>query len=199
MTLQYAPPTVWVDDPETMMQMVRHVRDTGEAGMDTETTGLDVWRDVPILWSISPDEGSRYCGTAKMLKIFSNELAGDPNISWYWTNQNYDHSVLDNYGVQRFAGESFDTLAMDWLRDENRVGRHGLKECSWDYFGLHLPSFNETFPAVREGTPLLPESTGPCLRTSRTLSPTRPWMLGPRSRSSRRFRRTWRTCTAWTA
>jgi DNA polymerase I-like protein with 3'-5' exonuclease and polymerase domains len=84
-----------------------------------------------------------------MLHIYDKELSQDTDIKWYFTNQTFDFSMLVNSGVRVPEGDSFCTLAMDWLHDENRQGRHGLKETAWDHLGLRMKDFKETFPRER--------------------------------------------------
>lgn len=152
--IQYVPPVTYVDKPEEMMKFVRHVRDTGECAMDTETTGLDRRSDHVILWSACPDEKTRYCFSLKMLDIWDKELAPDPDLKWYFTNQTFDFSMLANSGVHVPEGDSYCTLAMDWLYDENRQGRHGLKETMWDYCAFNMNSFKDTFGGRKRGESL---------------------------------------------
>jgi DNA polymerase-1 len=141
--LQKMPPVTWVDDPETMMKFVRHVRDTKECAMDTETTGLDRWRDHVMFWSASPDDQSRYCFSRRMLDIYDEELARDRDLTWYFTNQTFDFCMLANSGVLPPEGDSYCTLAMDWLIDENV--RHGLKETAYRYLDLEMAKFKDVF------------------------------------------------------
>lgn len=135
-----------------MLQLCRKIRDTGEAALDTETTGLDRRRDYVLFWSLAPDDQSRYCLSERMLPIYDKELSQDANIKWYFTNQTFDFSMMENSGVRAPVGDSFCTLAMDWLYDENRQGRHGLKETSMDHLGLRMKDFKETFPRERGQT-----------------------------------------------
>jgi len=145
MTLQMVPPVTWVDDEEGMMRFVRHVRDTGECALDTETTGLDRRSDHVLFWSGAPDAESRYCFSRPMLEIYDRELSQDRNLKWYLTNQNFDFSMIANSGVRVPEGRSYCTLAMDWLHDENRQGRHGLKETAGDHIDLDMREFKEAF------------------------------------------------------
>jgi len=154
--LQYVPPVTYVDSPEAMMKFVRHVRDTGECAMDTETTGLDRRSDHIVIWSACPDKDSRYCLSLNMLNIWDKELAPDPDLKWYFTNQTFDFSMLVNSGVRVPEGDTYCTLAMDWLYDENRQGRHGLKETMWDYCQFNMNSFKDTFGG-RKRNESLPE------------------------------------------
>lgn len=150
--LQYVPPVTYVDTGEKMMRFVRHVRDTKECAQDTETTGLDRARDRVVLWSACPDEKSIYVFTEPMLKIWAKELAKDPNITWYYTNQTFDFCMIDNSGYPVPVGDSYCTLAMDWLHNENEG--HGLKETAWRYLGFSMPSFKDTFPGRKRSEPM---------------------------------------------
>lgn len=150
MVTQYVPPVTWVDSPEDFMKFVRHVRDTGESALDTETTGLNRAKDYVLFWSACPDEQTRYCFSREMLRIWDAELSQDQDIKWYFTNQTFDFSMLANSGVRVPLGDSYCTLAMDWLYDENRQGRHGLKETAADYLKLDMNEFKETFKRKKD-------------------------------------------------
>lgn len=154
--LQEVPPYEFIDTGEKFEKVVRHIKDTGEAALDTETTGLDRRNDYVLFWSLCADEDSRYALSDAMLPLYDKELARDSNIQWMFTNQTFDFSMLENSGVRVPVGKSYCTLAMDWLRDENRQGQHGLKETAWDYLGLHMPSFKDTFPG-RKRTESIPD------------------------------------------
>ena len=148
--IQLKPPVTYVDNPEDMMKFVRHVRDTKECAHDTETTGLNRWRDHIVIWSACPSVDKRYCITRAMLPIYDAELAGDPSITWYYTNETYDFCMLSNSGVRPPVGDAYCTLGMDWLNNENRQGRHGLKETMLDYTGIAMEDFNTAFPGLKE-------------------------------------------------
>lgn len=136
----------WIDDSERMLQVCREVRDVGMAGIDTETTGKDDWmKDFVLFWSLSTGDGNRYCLSRRMLEIFDQELAGDPHITWAMTNANFDNCMLLNSGVRQLAGPVHCTLVMDWLHNENRTGRHGLKQTSLDHLGLNMNEFKKVF------------------------------------------------------
>lgn len=151
MATQYVPPVTWVDDPITMMKFVEHVRATGECALDTETTGLNRSKDHVMFWSACPDVDSRYCFSRRMLSIWDAELSQDPDIKWYFTNQTFDFNMMANSGVRVPKGDSYCTLAMDWMYDENRQGRHGLKETASDYLGLSMREFKEAFKGRSKG------------------------------------------------
>lgn len=143
--IQELPPVTWVDNPEAMMKFVNHVRDTGEAAIDTETTGLNRWKDHVVVWSACPEENSRYCFSREMLPIFDKELSQDSNLTWWLTNMTFDFCMLTNSGVRAPTGPAYCTLAMDWLHDENRSGFHGLKDTALHYCGMRMIDFKDTF------------------------------------------------------
>ena len=138
------PTPEYIDDPEGMLRVCKHIRDTGISGLDTETTGLNLSKDHVLYWSVAPDMDSRYCLSREMLQIFKEELGDDPNITWVMTNANYDNNILANSGVPLLAGPIHCTLVMDWIYDENRQ-RHGLKDTAKDHLGLNMRAFKEVF------------------------------------------------------
>jgi len=148
--LQLKPPVTYVDNPEEMMKFVKHVQATKECALDTETTGLNRWKDHVVVWSACPSEDARYCFTRPMLRIYNEELAQDTSLTWYFTNQTFDFCMLANSGVLPPMGDSYCTLAMDWLHNENRQGRHGLKDTTLDYTGAGMEEFNTAFPGLKE-------------------------------------------------
>jgi DNA polymerase-1 len=80
-----------------------------------------------------------------MLALYDKYLATDKSISWYFTNVTFDFCMLANSGARPPIGPSYCTLAMDWLLDENRQGRHGLKETAKEYLNLNMEEFKEAF------------------------------------------------------
>ena len=133
-----------------------HVGDRGQArklckrllrepmvAVDTETTGLNIVEDEVVLWSLS-DGVHRWCIPRDMLPVFE-PLLRDHKVIKILTNAKFDMHMLANSGVD-LAGPIWDTVVMDWLLDENRIGRHGLKQCVKDYGILQdMPDFQETF------------------------------------------------------
>lgn len=125
----------------------------GALGLDSETTGLSIHKDVVLLWSLS-DGKHRLCLEAKFLDLFK-PLLENPDVSLDLTNAKFDAHMLYNTGVDiSKAGVWRDTSQMSWNWNENRFGRHGLKECVADFIGRRTPEFTEVFgriPAARKG------------------------------------------------
>lgn len=151
-TFKVLPIPILVETPERMLQVCREVKDSGYCGIDTETTGLDLMRDHVLFWSLSPSERSRYCITRELLPVFKRELAKDEDIHWIMTNANFDNSMLANSGVPLLAGPIHCTLVMDWLLDENRSGRHGLKETALDHLNLKMRSLKSVLGKKKNET-----------------------------------------------
>jgi DNA polymerase-1 len=136
----------FVDSSERMLQVCRMIEDTGICGLDTETTGKDdLVKDHILIWSLCPSLDVRFCMDRSMLPIFAEEIANNPRIIWVMTNANFDNCMLANSGVPLMPGEIHCTLVMDWLHDENRQGRHGLKESALDHLGLNMREFKSVF------------------------------------------------------
>ena len=96
-------------------------------GFDTETTGLDIINDRVKFFSIANAE-NRICAPVRLLLEFK-EILEDPTIEKRMTNAKYDMHMAANHGID-IQGRVADTICMDFLIDENRHGRHGLKETS---------------------------------------------------------------------
>jgi DNA polymerase-1 len=141
-----------VSTPERMLQVCRQIKDTGICALDTETTGLNIIKDIILFWSLCPDLQTRFCLTRDMLPIFEQEIARNPDIVWIMTNANYDNNILANCGVPLMEGPIHCTLVMDWLHDENRLGRHGLKETALDHLGLNMRQFKSVFKKAGKET-----------------------------------------------
>jgi len=146
---QQLPEPEWVSTPERTLQVCREIRDWRQCAIDTETTGLDRQKDFVKFWSLCPHPGVRYCLPASMLPVFSAELVANPYITWILTNATFDTAMLENSGVPLFAGPIRCTIVMDWMFDENRVGRHGLKQSAKDHLQLTMKEFTEVFPKDR--------------------------------------------------
>jgi DNA polymerase-1 len=79
----------------------------------------------------------------------------NPDLDKVGHNTPVDWHVIANHGILANNFEA-DTMVLDWLVDENRENKHGLKECAWDYFGLPRTSFKENF-----GTPKIKKNGEP--------------------------------------
>lgn len=141
----------WVEDEYTASQWMQHFlvshKINNGLGLDTETTGLDIVRDRPIVWSLS-DGANRICLPAKFLPMF-RPILENPEVKFDLTRAKFDAHMIANYGVDiSKAGEWRSTDVQSWYYNENNQGRHGLKECITDHFGRVTPTFEQTFGKV---------------------------------------------------
>lgn len=134
---------VFVDDKSQARDLCDELLELPRVGFDSETTGLLIVKDEIVVWSLS-DGKRRWCLSRPMLEPMEPLLV-HPKIIKVGTNVKYDMHMFANCGIV-IQGPMWDTLVMDWLYDENRLGRHGLKETVRDYNILpDMPGFQETF------------------------------------------------------
>jgi DNA polymerase I-like protein with 3'-5' exonuclease and polymerase domains len=142
----------WVETEHEARQWIDYYlhshRKNGGLGIDSETTGLDKIRDSVIIWSLSDGE-TRICLDRKFIPLFKKPILENPEINFDLTNAKFDMHMFANSGAELVnAGELRDTVVMSWLKNENNQGRHGLKECTVDYFGRVTPTFEQTFGKI---------------------------------------------------
>lgn len=140
-------PTTEYYDHETpgLDAVIREVIDTKEVAIDTETTGLVVWKDVPLYWSLAWG-GRRMTLNVSALHKFKEAFA-DPNKRWIFANAKYDAHILANVGVN-IAGKLIDTCVMHALLYEERP--HGLKDMNLHLFGWVWQDFQDTFGKINK-------------------------------------------------
>lgn len=135
------PETTVVSTPEDIERLHAKMLDVDLLSIDTETTGLDIARDVVVFWSVATDLDSRYFLTVEQLRYFT-DIFEDPRKAWVGSQMKYDANILANTGYP-LAGDFFCTLTMDRLIDPGRD--HGLKEAYEREFSERMKSFGEVF------------------------------------------------------
>lgn len=101
--------------------------------IDTETTGLVTWKDIPLYWSVA--WGNRRTTLNANLLHYCQSIFADAGKQWVMANAKYDAHILANVGVN-LAGKLIDTCVMHSLLYEDK--QHGLKYmakhlCGWTY------------------------------------------------------------------
>ena len=115
------------DDPR-LGEVVKEVVAQPVVAIDTETTGLQVWKDIPLFFSLSWGH-RRMCLPAEALQRFKPAF-DDPGKEWVLANAKYDQHMLANVGCT-LAGKLLDTQVMHALLYDEHP--HGL-----DYMGRQL-------------------------------------------------------------
>ena len=129
------PDAEWIDrQSEALPDLIQTLTKVREIAIDTETTGLTVWKDHPIFWSLSFAQDNQYrriCLPANTLRLFK-DIFKDPSKRWILANAKFDMHMLDNVGIQ-LAGEVADVQVMHSLIYEEQshneeIGRASCRE-----------------------------------------------------------------------
>jgi DNA polymerase-1 len=144
-TFVRTPDPIYVDTVDEADSWVARYLQVPAVGYDTETTGLHKIRARIKFFSMS-DGLSRICAPVRLLEQFAPILE-DEHIEKRMTNEKFDMHMSANHGIL-CRGLIRDSVPMDHLLDENRKGRHGLKDCAKDYLGLRMSPFKDVFGAV---------------------------------------------------
>lgn len=124
-------------------QLIRALEDANEIAIDTETTGLVVWKDIPLYFSLG--WGSRRATVhARALPLLSRVFA-DQSKRWLLANAKYDMHILANVGII-LAGTIIDIQVMHALLYEDRP--HGLKDIAHHVLGWKWSDFQDTFGKI---------------------------------------------------
>lgn len=145
------PPPQIVEREEDCLALLREMLKQSRVALDTETTGTNRSRDVVDCWSVSfrrtaGEKPIRILLPAHRLFLFQPFFESD--VEKVFHRSLFDLSMLRNSGVPNVRGPILDTLIMDALIDENREGLHDLKQCGYDYLGILMSSFEESFRGV---------------------------------------------------
>jgi DNA polymerase I-like protein with 3'-5' exonuclease and polymerase domains len=139
------PEPLYIDNKQEAVQLVLEMLKLDRVGFDTETTGLNKVGARIKFFSFGW-EGTRFCAPVRLLPVFSPVLESQ-DVAKCMTNAKFDMHMVKNHGID-IGGHIYDTVSMDWLYDENRQGRHGLKQCALDHLGLRMAPFSDVFGAV---------------------------------------------------
>ncbi len=136
------PTAEWYDvGDEGLDGLIREVADQRIVAIDTETTGLSNWKDVPLFWSLA--WGNRkVCMPASTMQYFQKPVLNDHNRTWILANAKFDMHMLANYGI-KLNGNIMDICVMHALLYDDMP--HGLKEVSKQLLGWRWRDFEDTF------------------------------------------------------
>lgn len=139
------PDAEWYDrtSPE-LGTLIKTVMAMKEVAIDTETTGLVVWKDRPLFWSLSFDDGMRIrriCMPADTLYLFTAAF-NDTQKRWIFANAKFDLHMIANYGIQ-IHGVIVDIQVMHALIYEEQS--HALKDMAKQILGWKWADFGDTF------------------------------------------------------
>lgn len=140
------PTTEYLDLPVDAMRLQEVIREVSAQpfiAIDTETTGLVIWKDLPLYWSLAWP-GKRMTLHAGLLHHF-NDVFSNPNITWVFANAKYDMHILANVGVT-ISGKVVDVQVMHSLLYEDTS--HRLKDIAKHILGWTWAGFEDQFGKI---------------------------------------------------
>lgn len=128
---------------DDLQALVNEMKAQPEIAIDTETTGLVSWKDIPLYWSAAW-EGKRVTLRSDTLPLFQ-ELWADETKWWVMANAKYDTHILANVGIN-LRGKLVDTQVMHALLYEEKP--HGLKFMAQHILNWSWADFQDTFGKI---------------------------------------------------
>ncbi len=172
------PENEWLHTEQQLVEAATYCYNVAQTGLpigfDTETTGLSIYKDLPLILSLS-DGVRRFAFEFEKFgrhPWIVNGILSNEKVRKIATNVKFDMHICANAGIQ-VLGPCEDTVVEDWLFDENRWG-HGLKETARDYLGLKMKDFKEIFPMRKATKKIAGESPGDAIRRVLADPSTRP-------------------------
>jgi DNA polymerase I-like protein with 3'-5' exonuclease and polymerase domains len=153
-------------DPR-LAAVIREVVNEDIVSIDTETTGLSIFRDVPLYWSLAWGERRRIAMPITTLPYFQQAF-DDPTKAWVFANAKFDAHMLAQRNVQ-LAGHWYDVAVMHALLYEE--ASHKLKDMAKSCLGWSWRDFFDVFKRQQ-----VPDYNKPAkiLKGGRISQPTRP-------------------------
>lgn len=134
----------WFDrKSKNLESLIREVKDAKRIAVDTETTGLVRWKDMPKVWSMSLNN-RRICLNANTLPLFRDAFE-DESKEWVFANAKFDAHMFANYGTP-LKGKLVDVQVMHGMLYDTEG--HGLKEMAKHLIDVQWEGFMETFPRL---------------------------------------------------
>lgn len=139
------PDPIYIETEHEARAWAKYFESLPAFGYDTETTGLDPIRTRIKFFGLA-DAETRICAPVRLLEHFRGALE-NPASRKRMSNAKVDMHWTANHGIL-IRGPIDDTQAADFFHDENRRGRHGLKEIARDHLKLRMRSFKTVFGDV---------------------------------------------------
>lgn len=130
-------------DADKLQALVNELMNQEFIAIDTETTGLVVWKDLPLYWSLAW-QGRRVTLHAGLLHHFKC-VFDNPRIMWILANAKYDMHILANVGII-LAGKVADIQVMHALLYEDKP--HNLKFIANHILGWTWAGFEDQFGKI---------------------------------------------------
>jgi len=136
----YRPEDLTANGCALLTPLLNELKATRDVSIDTETTGLNIVKDIPLFWSMAWGE-RRMCMPAATMNLF-REIFADEDKRWIFANAKYDMHILNNVGFT-LEGSCCDSAVMHALLYEEQP--HGLKDMAREVLGWKWTDFKNTF------------------------------------------------------
>jgi DNA polymerase I-like protein with 3'-5' exonuclease and polymerase domains len=134
-------------------QVIRALEDADEIAIDSETTGLTVWRDLVLYWSVA--WGNRRATLHKSMLPYFRDIFKDRRKKWIFANGKYDMHMFANMegnGIEPpFSGRIYDTQVQHALLFDEQS--HRLKDMAKHLLGWRWSDFQDTFGKITQDNP----------------------------------------------
>ena len=128
--------------------LIQEVAKHKVVAIDTETTGLSNWRDLPLGWSLAFGN-RRIALDISTLPYFAGVFA-DPDKTWVLANAKFDMHMLANVGA-KLAGQVHDVCVQHALLFPDR--KHALKSTALHILNWTWRDFQDTFGKINKENP----------------------------------------------
>lgn len=127
--------------------LIRELEDSAtiEIAIDTETTGLVVFKEQVLYWSMA--WGNRRCTLHASLLPYFRHIFEDVRKIWIFAGAKFDMHMLANMGI-RILGKIWCTQVMHSLLFEEMS--HRLKDMAKHLLGWRWSDFQDTFGRIRK-------------------------------------------------
>lgn len=129
--------------PGELCSLIRELEQCREIAIDSETTGLVVYEDHVLYWSLA--WGNRRCTLHASLLPYFQHIFNDPYRVWIFANAKFDMHMFAQMGVY-FAGIVHCTQVMHSLLFEEMS--HRLKDMAKHLLGWRWSDFQDTFGKI---------------------------------------------------
>lgn len=142
----------YTNDTPGLTELIQEVEDTPEVALDTETTGLVRWKDIPLFWSLAWRSKS---GRKRRVAMTSDTIPKFAHIfkrtdrTWVFANAKFDMHMMANFGYP-INGEVVDIIVMHALLHDDRA--HDLKSVAQEVLGWSWLDFKEAFRPAKDET-----------------------------------------------
>lgn len=140
-------------DSAGLEKWIKKVEEAGWFAFDSETTGLDAMKDVPVGFSLSTGPGDACyiplkapdvdCLGEEEVKRALSSILTNPELKCIGQNIKYDYKICSRWGVN-IENIAFDTMIAAWLIESNTS--YGMDKMAERYLHYKTVKFSDVVP-----------------------------------------------------